>query len=348
MRIALLGAGSIGTIIGALLSRGGEDIVLVNTNQAHVDALNRYGARIVGFVEDTIPVNAILPSEMRGQFDLIISLTKLTATEHSLRAALPHMHDDTIVLNLQNGTPEDISKEVVGAERVMGGCVEFSATGIEPGVVEWTTQTTRLEITFGQLDGVLTDKTRRVQKCMAHIGRANLTGNLQGVRYTKLTDNATFSAMSAILACDFGQILDSYEAMRCVAYLGREAVQIIAALGIRPKKLFGFEPTIANLGFSSPEGLQNVIYRYWPPIYTPSRSGRSSMLHDLEKGRVCEIDHINGKFVALGGILGIDTPFMKTAVAVIKKLQNGELSLATAWDNLKYFNIPRANSATTI
>lgn len=339
MRIALLGAGSIGTIVGALLSRGGEDVVLVNTNQAHVAALNRYGARILGFGDDTIPVNAIRPDEMEGQFDLIISLTKLTTMEQSLWAALPHMHDETIVLNLQNGIPEDISRKIVGPHRVMGGCVEFSATSLAPSVVECASNTTLLTITFGPMDGIITDKTRMIQKSLAHIGRADITGNLPGVRYTKLTDNATFSAMSAILACDFGQILDSYDAMLCIAHLGREAVHIIEALGIQTEKIFGLEPTVANLGFTTHKEVQDVIYNYWPPIYTPFRSGRSSMLQDLEKGRKCEIDHINGKFVGLGRELGIDVPFMQTALEVITKLQNKELQLENAWENLKYFQI---------
>jgi ketopantoate reductase len=96
--------------------------------------------------------------------------------------------------------------------------------------------------------------------------------------------------MSAILACNFGQILDSYEAMRCIAYLGREAARIIAALGIRTEAVFGLEPTVGNLGFASVEELHKVIFQYWPTIYTPSRPGRSSMLQDLEKGRKSEID----------------------------------------------------------
>lgn len=337
MRIALLGAGSIGTIIGALMSRGGEDIVLVNTNQAHVDALNRYGARIVGFAEDSIPVTAIRPEAMTGRYDLIISLTKLPDMAQSLRTALPHMHAQTIVLNLQNGFPEEISREVVGAQRVMGGCVEFSATGQAPGVVEWTSQTSALAITFGPLDGRINDRTRVVQKCLARIGMANMTGNLPGVRYAKLTDNATFSAMSAILACNFGQILDSYEAMRCIAYLGREAARIIAALGIQTEAVFGLEPTVGNLGFASVEELHKVIFQYWPTIYTPSRPGRSSMLQDLEKGRKSEIDYINGQFVALGRKLGIGVPFMQTAVAVIKSIQDREQPIKSTWENLKYF-----------
>ncbi len=79
MRIALLGAGSIGTILGALISQGGGDIVLVDNYKKHIKALNQNGAKIGGFLNCVIPVNAILPNEMSGKYDLIISTTKQTA-----------------------------------------------------------------------------------------------------------------------------------------------------------------------------------------------------------------------------------------------------------------------------
>ena len=130
MRIALLGAGSIGTILGALISRGGENIVLVDSYKNQVESLNQNGAKIIGFMDCIIPVKAILPNEMSGKYDLIISTTKQTTLTESLTNALPFMHDQTIVLTLQNGIPEDISKRIVGEERVMGGGVEFGASWV--------------------------------------------------------------------------------------------------------------------------------------------------------------------------------------------------------------------------
>ena len=64
------------------------------------------------------------------------------------------------------------------------------------------------------------------------------------------------------------------------------------------------------------------------------------MLQDIEKGRQCEIDFINGKFVALGKQYGVPTPYMESAVRVITMLQNKELSLSKAWDNLNAFPRP--------
>jgi len=340
MRIALLGAGSVGTIIGALISKGGEDIVLVDTCQEHVDALNESGARIVGYVDWTIPVKAIRPDEMEGKYDLIISTTKHTSLVESLEKAAVHMHDETIILTLQNGIPEDVAKAFVDESRIMGGGVEFGATWKEPGVSELTSDETSLSITFGQLDGLITQKTKRVQKAVSHIGHADITTNLLGLRYTKLTDNSTFSGMSAVLGCCNANILDDLKAMMCIAYLGREAGRVIEGIGVQPQKIFGLQPTLENVGFTTEKELDDVIQNYWIPLYTPFRSGVASMWQDIEKGKICEINQINGKFVELGHELGIHVPFMEKVTEVVTKLQDREIDPEKAWDNLDQFEIP--------
>ena len=336
----MLGAGSIGTIMGALLCRSGQDVVLVDNFAEHVNTLNRCGATIKGKMECTIPVQAILPEEMEGCYDLIVSLTKQTVLRLSLQNAFPHMHADTILLTLQNGIPEDISREYVSEEKIMGGGVEFGATWLEPGVSELTTGTQTLGITFGPLNGRITEGVKKVQRAFSGLHHAHVVDNILGLRYSKLTDNATFSAMSAALGCCWCEILDSYAAMTCIAHLGREAAMIIEKTGVTPEKIFGFQPLIENLGFSTKKEMDTVIHDYWIPLYTPFRSCRASMLQDIEKGRPCEIDYINGKFVALGKQYGVATPYMASAVRIITMLQNRELSLDNAWDNLKAFPPP--------
>ena len=113
MRVALLGAGSVGTIIGALITEGGENIVLVDSYAEQVDMLNTHGVRITGHLNRSLPVKAILPEEMEGEYDLVISTTKQSSLAESLKNILEHIHDQTIVLTLQNGIPEDISKNIV-------------------------------------------------------------------------------------------------------------------------------------------------------------------------------------------------------------------------------------------
>ena len=71
MRSAIYGAGSLGTVMGAYLTREGVQVDLINRNHAHVDALNKSGAHITGTVDMTVPVNALLPEDMTGKYDII-------------------------------------------------------------------------------------------------------------------------------------------------------------------------------------------------------------------------------------------------------------------------------------
>ena len=76
MRIAIYGAGSLGTILGAYISRAGVAIDLINRNKAHIEALQAQGAQVVGTVQFTQPVKAYTPDQMSGKYDIIFLMTK--------------------------------------------------------------------------------------------------------------------------------------------------------------------------------------------------------------------------------------------------------------------------------
>ena len=75
MRYAIYGAGALGTVLGAYIAKAGVEIDLVNRNEKHVAALKERGAKIVGTVNFTQKVNALLRSEMTGMYDVIVLMT---------------------------------------------------------------------------------------------------------------------------------------------------------------------------------------------------------------------------------------------------------------------------------
>ncbi|MBR2371713.1 MAG: 2-dehydropantoate 2-reductase, partial [Clostridia bacterium] len=75
-RYAIYGAGSLGTVLGAYITKNGGTIDLINRNKAHVDALNANGAKITGLADFCVPVTALTPDEMTGKYDVILLLTK--------------------------------------------------------------------------------------------------------------------------------------------------------------------------------------------------------------------------------------------------------------------------------
>lgn len=336
MRIALIGAGAMGTIIGAHLTEGGYDVELIDNYKEHIEALREKGAQIIGGVEKTVPVKAIFPEEASGKYDLVLSLTKHSGIIESLERIKPNTHEDTVVLTLQNGMPEEKSRQVFPEKNLMGGGMEFSGTFIGPGVSKLASAKETLGISFGSYLGPVTDKVLEVKKVLEALGHVEITDNLRGVRWTKLTDNSTFSGFQTALGCTVGEILDDDSAMDCIAEIGMECAKVIKAQGVTPVELFGLLPTPERVCFETPEEKEKVK-AYWIEVYSPYRAQIASMLQDLRNGRKCEIDNINGETVRIAAQAGVPVPFNKKIVETITRLQEKELPLDEAWSNLAEF-----------
>ena len=114
MKACIYGAGSLGTVLGAYITKNGGEIDLINRNKAHVEALNKNGAKIVGTVDMTVPVKAITPDQMKDKYDIVFLLTKQLFNVEVLRGISEFMNDDCVVCTLQNGIPEPGIAEIIG------------------------------------------------------------------------------------------------------------------------------------------------------------------------------------------------------------------------------------------
>lgn len=181
MRVAIMGSGSLGTIIGAMITAGGQQVDLIDINKEHVDALNQSGAKITGFINLQVPVKALLPEELTGEYDLVFLLTKQVYNQATLDEILPHLHSDSIVCTLQNGVPEDCVASYIGRERTNGGVVGFGATWLGPGVSELATQEDTLKsyaFDIGELDGSITPRLQEVKKVLDLVGHCHISDNI--------------------------------------------------------------------------------------------------------------------------------------------------------------------------
>ncbi|NGM86779.1 ketopantoate reductase family protein [Parapusillimonas sp. SGNA-6] len=322
MRAAIIGAGSLGTIIGALMTHGGRQVDLVDANTEHVAVMNRDGARITGEMELVVPVRALTPGDMSGQYDLVFLLNKQTANDVVLPHLLPFLKEDSIVCTLQNGIPEPRVASYVSAGRTIGGAVGFGATWIGPGVSQLTTreETVRnFAFEIGEIDGVNRPRLAQVQAYLSCVGTTRILPDLMGIRWSKVLMNATFSGMSAALGCTFGEVMDDARALRCIAFLADETVRAAHAAGHRMAPMQGedFEQFLlaspAEADASTP-----LIERIW----NQHRQLRASMLQDLEKGRDTEINFINGVVRDAGRQFGIPTPFNDRVIELVVEAQN--------------------------
>ncbi|MGD6893562.1 ketopantoate reductase family protein [Bacillus infantis] len=336
MNIAIMGAGSLGTIIGALMAEGGEKVDLIDINEAHVNRLNQCGAKLSGFIDKTVPVNALTPNQMTGTYDLVFLLTKQVFTYESLQQLLPYLHESSIVCTLQNGIPEEYVASIVGGSRMIGGAVGFGATWKGPGESELTTEwetVRKYAFEIGETDGRITSRLSEVKEVLEHVGYCKISSNISGIKWTKLLMNTTFSGMSAALGCTFGDVLSNNEAMFSLAYIADETIKAAHAQGIRLTNMQGKDMEFLELK----EG-QKVSEKmdFYHEVWSPHRNLKASMLQDLERNVKTEIDFINGHVSEKGDAFGIPTPYNDLVVKLVKDAENRK-AVPSFTENLPFF-----------
>lgn len=328
MKVALMGVGSLGTIMGALISKNGGEITLIDANTAHVAALNANGATVIGKMQlEGIPVKAITPEQMEGIYDIVILLAKQTYNDVALKQLLPHLSARSVVCTLQNGIPEEAVAAIIGKERTVGGVVGWGATYREPGVSELTSDVSAMRFEIGEIGGQKTERIEQISEILNLAGTCVVVNNLMGIRWAKVIQNATLSGMSAALGATYAEILDNEKATTCAAYVGDEIVKIVRKIGIQLEDLVpGW--SYYSLAFEDQEGLGNA--KSWLREYfKPHRPLKASMLQDMEKGIKCEIDHIVGICSAWGRKVGVATPTCDTIVAIVKDFESGQTAMPT-------------------
>jgi 2-dehydropantoate 2-reductase len=314
MKIATLGAGSLGCAFGGLLAEAGHQVVLVNRNADFCETVNQKGLTLKDGGEAGIPRAVRLQAiqDVASQpvqvepFDLIIVLVKSKDTDAVVRSSLPWVSENTVVMSLQNGLRhEDIIGAIVGKERVIAGKTYVGGLMTAPGVV--TIGTKNKDTIIGELDGLITPRVQAIGKAFNDAGlQTTVSDNIMGAMWDKILVNVATGAITGITRLVYGLMyqVSELEATACAAVA--EAMAVAKAKGIA-------------LSITEPKAAWNKAGRGLPFEF------KASMLQTLEKNSVTEIDYINGAVVREGKRLGIPTPVNETLVALIKGIEFGML-----------------------
>ena len=333
MRVAIYGAGSLGTILGAFISKAGVPVELINRNKKHIEALNEKGARVVGTMQFEQPVVAYTPDEMSGVYDIVFLMTKQQHNADVVQMLKGFLATDGVLVTFQNGLPEVQIADVLGEERVLGSTVAWGATMQAPGVCELTSEPDALSFSLGAISDRRSKHFGKVKELLELMGAVDVEENFIGTRWSKLLINAAFSGMSAVLGCTFGQAAGFRESRRVVQLLIKECIDVCAAGGIRIEPVQG-KDIVKLLDYSN--SLKRAFSFFIIPIAIRKHAKlKASMLQDLEKGKLTEVDAINGVVSNFGRKVGCPTPMNDRVVEIIHKIEQGELK--PCFDNLKYF-----------
>ena len=333
MRTAIYGAGSLGTILGAFITKNGGQVDLVNRNKAHVEALQKEGAKVIGTMNFTQKVTAYTPNEMSGLYDVIFLMTKQQHNTEVVTSIKEFLAPSGVIVTLQNGIPELQIADIVGENRVLGCTVAWGATLKEPGVCELTSAPDSLTFSLGSLTPGEHPLLPKVKELLQMMGPVELDANFIGTRWSKLLINSAFSGMSAVLGCTFGEAAKDRASRKIVQALIKECIDVCAAGGIKIEPVQG-KDIVKLLDYNNP--VKKAISDFIIPIAIRKHALlRASMLQDLEKGKLTEVDAINGVVSAFGRKVGCPTPMNDKVVEIVHRIEKGELKPQFA--NLKLF-----------
>ena len=333
MRVAIYGAGSLGTILGAYINKAGVEIDLINRNKAHVAALQQNGAKVVGTIDFTQKVTAYTPEEMTGVYDIIFLMTKQQYNAEVVAGLKNYIAPDGVLVTFQNGLPEMQIADVLGEERVLGCTVAWGATMQSPGVCELTSEPDALSFSLGSISSTRSKHFDKVKELLEHMGTVEVEENFIGTRWSKLLINAAFSGMSAVLGCTFGEAAGPRESRRIVQALIKECIDVCHVGGIRIEPVQG-KDIVKLLDYSNP--IKKAISFVIIPIAIRKHARlKASMLQDLEKGKLTEVDAINGAVSAYGRKVNCPTPMNDRVVEIIHSIEQGKLTASS--ENLKLF-----------
>ena len=333
-RYAIYGAGSLGTVLGAYVTKNGGQIDLINRNRAHVDALRKNGAIINGTVDMTVPVSVLTPDEMTGKYDVILLLTKQLLNKEVVSFLNGYLAEDGVIVTLQNGLPEPGIAEIIGSERTMGCVVEWGAALTAPGVCTLTSEVDGLSFHMGKMDGITDEKFNEVKNLLELMCPVHEESNLIGARWSKLLINATFSGLGTVVGGVFGDVSEVKAARRVAVRCMKECIDVGHAAGAK------FAP-VQGKNITALFYYKNALKREFATMLIPiamkkHRNIEPSMLQDIKKGKSCEVDAINGVVCEWGRKCGVKTPINDRIVEIIKKCESGELTPCA--DNVKFFN----------
>ena len=334
--ILVVGAGAIGGVIAAKLTRAGHDVMVLDANAAHVERLRSPGLTFeqAGATGVTIPIRAVTdPAELTRRFDYALVSVKAAQLVRALPPLVERDVVDTYVA-LGNGLVLDRIGAIVGSRSLMVGIVEWGATNLGAGHVR---QTTVAPIVFGESHGSPRQRTAKLARILSDTAEVRISENMRGQIWSKLLLNSTFSGLGAVSGLLYGEVVADAAGRRLAFGLWREGCTVATAHGVALGQVLGIDPADLVVGPGGPTAAQD---RVLDAAMAKVSSTKASMLQDLERGVETEVDVINAAVVSHGRLHDVPTPLNEQVVRIIHDCERGR----TRPDPRHFLELLRTNS----
>ena len=332
-KLAVLGAGGIGGVIGGYLARGGRDVTLIDTWPANVERIKADGLTVTAIDEEfTVRPQALHLGEVsaaRRAFDAVFLAVKSYDTGWASLFLEPYLAPGGFVVSTQNSINEEVIAAQVGWPRVVGCVVTLGAAMYEPGHVERTSVNESPAFTLGEPSGMVTPRLQEMATILEDGGVTRTTTNLWGQRWAKLATNSMANAPAGLTGLKSAELRQHPQTRRLGVRIAAELVQVAEALGVRVEPIGGAPAAMYRDALGDGAVMEELTSRMLEHGATIGE-GRPSLAQDVMKGRRTEVEYLNGYVVRKGEEVGIATPVNKAVLELTKRLEAGELEQGMA------------------
>jgi 2-dehydropantoate 2-reductase len=295
-KIAVVGAGAVGGYFGGLLARAGAPVTMIG-RPAFVEAVTKNGLFLDTLhFQQSVHVEASTKVEAVRGAEIVLFCVKTTDNAATARAIAPLLAPVALVLSMQNGVDNVEQIRAAATIDALPTVVYVAASVAEPGRVKHV----------GRGDLVIGPRNEKTERIAALFSRANvpcrISENIQGELWTKLVWNCALNAVSALGRAKYGNIASSADAWKVVETAVYEVLAVARAANIHPPGLE--DPKVALAGALK--------------IATQMAEALSSTAQDMNRGKLTEIDSLNGFVSRRGAELGVPTPVNHALYALVK------------------------------
>ncbi|MCX5706971.1 MAG: ketopantoate reductase family protein [Candidatus Omnitrophica bacterium] len=313
--IAVIGAGAIGCLVAGYLKQKDEDVVLIGRSDT-VEAVKKEGLKIYG-VRGDFDIAITAYQRLFAKPQLVILATKTQDIEEALKTNLDFIQD-SLLITTQNGVQVDkIVAKFLPEKNILSSIVMFGATYLAPAKImhnfegSWI-----LGKPFG---GVLDDKALKVSLMLDKAFPVVISKDIKGMKYLKVFVNAN-NCIPAILGVSMQEAFSDPQISRISIAIWKEGFDVISKAGVKLTSLPGFPVENITKLISLPSleaakifsGMMTKLSK--DPLY-------GSILQSIKRGRVSEIDYINGEFVNLAKNNKLSVPLNAKLVRMVHEVE---------------------------
>jgi 2-dehydropantoate 2-reductase len=317
MKIAVIGAGAIGSVIGGLLYKAGEDVTLIG-RKPHVDAINRSGLVLEG-ESGRMVITVKAAENLDFKPDLVLLTVKAQDVVSSVRK-VQTLLSGTQVVTMQNGfQSDDQVAGLLGKENIISSVVTFSGQFLEPGKVSYSIPFGKTALLIGEPFG---NKGNRLQTLSALLNKAigtDISEDIRAAHWTKLIWNLQ-TAVPAVTGLSYQDSYQYPEIRELTINLLKEGLKVIKAAGIRTAEVPGFPmgpiETMAGESLTTASTLLKKISESLGEVPV-----LGSTLQSIKRGTSTEVYYLNGEIVKLGKKTGVPTLYNSLMVELVHQVE---------------------------